>query len=195
MVMMAKPLETAIVNARNRQRTQGIDETEVVYLTPQGQRLDHSVVKRLSQSAGVILLCGRYEGIDERVIMRQVDTEVSIGDYVLSGGELAAMVVIDSVVRLIPGTLGDPESAVEESFVNGLLDYPHYTRPEQYCDSRVPDILLSGNHAQIRRWRLQQALGKTWLRRPDLLKLKVMQGSITEEEEMLLDAFKKSCKN
>ncbi len=193
MVMMAKPLETAIMNARDRQRTLGIDKTEVVYLTPQGQRFNHRMAERLSQSQGVILLCGRYEGIDERVITRQVDAEISIGDYVVSGGELAAMVVIDSVVRLIPGTLGDPESAEQESFVNGLLDYPHYTRPEQYCDSRVPEVLLSGNHAQIRRWRLQQALGKTWLKRPDLLELKEMQG-MTEEETMLLDAFKRSCK-
>ncbi|SEM67697.1 tRNA (guanosine(37)-N1)-methyltransferase TrmD [Nitrosomonas marina] len=193
MVMMAKPLEEAIISARKRQQMLGIEKTEVIYMTPQGRRLDHREVKRLSLSPGIILLCGRYEGIDERVIHRQVDTEVSIGDYVLSGGELAAMVVIDSVVRLIPGTLGEPESAAQESFVNGLLDYPHYTRPEQYCESSVPDVLLSGNHALIRRWRLQQALGKTWLKRPDLLKLKEKKG-ITEEEKTLLEEFKKNCK-
>ncbi|MCP5244105.1 MAG: tRNA (guanosine(37)-N1)-methyltransferase TrmD [Burkholderiales bacterium] len=193
MVMMAKPLEEAIISARQRQQSLGIEKTEVIYLTPQGRRLDHHEAKRLSLSPGIILLCGRYEGIDERVINRQVDTEISIGDYVLSGGELAAMVVIDSVVRLIPGTLGDPESAAQESFVNGLLDYPHYTRPEQYCDSSVPEVLLSGNHALIRRWRLQQALGKTWLKRPDLLELKEKTG-ITEEEKTLLEEFKKTCK-
>ncbi|PTN10881.1 tRNA (guanosine(37)-N1)-methyltransferase TrmD [Nitrosomonas aestuarii] len=194
MVMMAKPLEDAIVNARKRQQALGIDNTEVIYMSPQGQRLDHKMVERLSQSPGIILLCGRYEGIDERLISRQVDTEISIGDYVLSGGELAAMVLIDSIIRLIPGTLGDPESATQDSFVNGLLDYPHYTRPENYYDSRVPEVLLSGNHANIRRWRLQQALGKTWLKRPDLIKLKETQG-ITKEEENLLEEFKKSCKD
>ncbi len=194
MVMMAKPLEDAIINARKRQQTLGIDNTEVIYMSPQGQRLDHKMVERLSQSPGIILLCGRYEGIDERLISRQVDTEISIGDYVLSGGELAAMVLIDSIIRLIPGTLGDPESATQDSFVNGLLDYPHYTRPENYYDNRVPEVLLSGNHANIRRWRLQQALGKTWLKRPDLIKLKETQG-ITKEEEDLLEEFKKSCKD
>lgn len=194
MVMMAKPLEQAIISARKRQQSAGIDKTEVIYLSPQGERLDHTMVKRLSALPGIILLCGRYEGIDERLINRQVDTEISIGDYVLSGGELAAMVIIDSVTRLIPGTLGDPESAHQDSFVNGLLDYPHYTRPEKYCDSGVPEVLLSGNHADIRRWRLQQALGKTWLKRPDLLKLKEAQG-ITKEEETLLEEFKKTSKN
>ncbi|MBX3630524.1 MAG: tRNA (guanosine(37)-N1)-methyltransferase TrmD [Nitrosomonas sp.] len=194
MVMKAQPLEDAIVNAKKRQQQIGIAKPEVIYLSPQGQRLDHQLVTRLSKSSGVIMLCGRYEGVDERLIIRQVDTEISIGDYVLSGGELAAMVLIDSIVRLIPGTLGDPESASQDSFANGLLDYPHYTRPKKYYGGNVPEILLSGNHANIRRWRLRQALGKTWLKRPDLLELKVTQG-MTEEEENLLEEFKEACKD
>jgi len=192
MVMKAQPLEEAIVSAKNRQRHLGIDRPEVIYLSPQGKRLDHQRVTRLSQSDGIILLCGRYEGIDERLIESQVDTEISIGDYVLSGGELGAMVLIDCIIRLIPGALGDPESASQDSFVNGILDHPHYTRPESYFGNNVPDVLLSGNHANIRRWRLQQALGKTWLKRPDLLEQKVLQASMTEEEETLLNEFKKS---
>jgi len=194
MVMKVQPLEDAIVSAKKRQQLTGISNSEVIYLTPQGQRLDHQLVDRLSKSSGIILLCGRYEGIDERLISRQVDTEISIGDYVLSGGELAAMVLIDSIIRLIPGTLGDPESASQDSFVNGLLDYPHFTRPENYYGSSVPEILLTGNHANIRRWRLQQALGKTWLKRPDLFEIKTMQG-MTEEEEMLFEEFKKTCED
>lgn len=194
MVMKAQPLEDAIISARKRQQQIGIAKPEVIYLSPQGQRLNHQMAARLSKTPGIIMLCGRYEGIDERLIIRQVDTEISIGDYVLSGGELAAMVLIDSIVRLIPGTLGDPESASQDSFASGLLDYPHYTRPEEYYDNTVPEVLLSGNHANIRRWRLQQALGKTWLKRPDLLELRMMQG-MTEEEKILLEEFKKACKD
>lgn len=193
MVMMAQPLEDAIIQAKTRQITLGIEKTKLIYLTPQGKPLDHEMVKQLSILPGLILLCGRYEGIDERLIVRQVDMEVSIGDYVVSGGELAAMVLIDCVVRQIPGTLGDPESASQDSFVNGLLDYPHYTRPELYKGNYVPEILMSGNHANIRRWRLQQALGRTWLKRPDLFELKFAQGMTIEEEE-LLEEFKQSCK-
>lgn len=194
MVMKAQPLEDAIISARKRQQQTGIEKPEVVYLSPQGQRLDHQLAARFSKSSGIIMLCGRYEGIDERLIMRQVDTEVSIGDYVLSGGELAAMVLIDSIVRLIPGTLGDPESASQDSFASGLLDHPHYTRPEEYNGITAPEVLLSGNHANIRRWRLQQALGRTWLKRPDLLKLRMVQG-MTEEERILLEEFKIACKD
>ncbi len=194
MVMLAKPLEDAIIQAKKRQQSFGIENTEVIYMSPQGCRFDHHMADRLSKLPGIILLCGRYEGIDERLIDRQVDSEISIGDYVMSGGELAAMVVIDSVTRLLPGTLGDPESAVQDSFVNGLLDYPHYTRPVKYRNCEVPDVLLSGNHANIRRWRLQQALGRTWLKRPDLLKLKAAKG-MTAEEESLLQEFKKSCED
>lgn len=193
MVMMAQPLEDAIMQAKIRQHAGGIEKPAVVYLTPQGNRLNHNRVCELSGLPGIILLCGRYEGIDERLINRQVDMEISIGDYVVSGGELAAMVLIDCIVRQIPGTLGDPESANQDSFVEGLLDYPHYTRPEIYQDDRVPEILMSGNHAHIRRWRLQQALGRTWLKRPDLFALKFANG-MTVEEEQLLEEFKQSCK-
>lgn len=193
MVMMAQPLEDAIMQAKIRQHAGGIEKPAVVYLTPQGNRLNHNRACELSGLPGIILLCGRYEGIDERLINRQVDMEISIGDYVVSGGELAAMVLIDCIVRQIPGTLGDPESANQDSFVEGLLDYPHYTRPEIYQDDRVPEILMSGNHAHIRRWRLQQALGRTWLKRPDLFALKFANG-MTVEEEQLLEEFKQSCK-
>lgn len=193
MVMLAQPLEDAIIAAKARQSARAVSDTTVVYLSPQGDRLNHERVVQLSKSPGLILLCGRYEGIDERLIQRQVDIEVSIGDYVLSGGELAAMVLIDSVLRQIPGTLGDQESAKQDSFVNGLLDFPHYTRPEGYHGSDVPNILMSGHHAKINRWRLQQALGRTWLKRPDLLALKKASG-LTKEEEVLLEEFKQSCK-
>lgn len=193
MVMMAQPLEDAIIQAKARQLTIGIEEPKVAYLSPQGKRLDHNLVKQFSDSPGLILLCGRYEGIDERLIVRQVDMEISIGDYVVSGGELAAMVLIDCIVRQIPGTLGDPESANQDSYVDGLLEYPHYTRPEIYKGLNVPRVLVSGNHAHIRRWRLQQALGRTWLRRPDLFKLKFAYG-MTIEEENLLEEFKQFCK-
>ena len=152
------------------------------------------MIEELADQPRLILLCGRYEGIDERLIDRQVDMEISIGDYVVSGGELAAMVLIDCIIRQIPGALGDPESANQDSFVAGLLDYPHYTRPEVYQGNRVPEILLSGNHAHIRRWRLQQALGRTWLKRPDLFVSKFAQG-MTAEEEKLLEEFKQSCKS
>ncbi|MBS0300310.1 MAG: tRNA (guanosine(37)-N1)-methyltransferase TrmD [Proteobacteria bacterium] len=194
MVMMAQPLEDAILQAKARQNVLGIEKPTVVYLTPQGKRLDHSLVTQLSALPGLILLCGRYEGIDERLINRQVDIEISIGDYVVSGGELAAMVLIDCIVRQIPGALGDPESANQDSFVAGLLDYPHYTRPEVYQGNHVPEILMSGNHAHIRRWRLQQAIGRTWLKRPDLFESKFAQG-MTLEEEKLLEEFKQSCKS
>lgn len=194
MVMMAQPLEGAIIQAKARQNALGLEKPTVVYLTPQGKRLDHAMVTQLSELPGLILLCGRYEGIDERLINRQVDREISIGDYVVSGGELAAMVLIDCIVRQIPGTLGDPESANQDSFVEGLLDYPHYTRPEIYEGNQVPEILMSGNHAHIRRWRLQQAIGRTWLKRPDLFELKFAHG-MTSEEEKLFEEFKQSCKS
>lgn len=194
MVMMAQPLEDAILQAKARQKASGLEESTVAYLTPQGKRLDHAMVTQLSELPGLILLCGRYEGIDERLINRQVDREISIGDYVVSGGELAAMVLIDCIVRQIPGTLGDPQSAHQDSFVEGLLDYPHYTRPEIYQGDHVPEILMSGNHAHIRRWRLQQAIGRTWLKRPDLFELKFAQG-MTSEEERLFEEFKQSCKS
>lgn len=192
MLMLAQPLEKAVGAARDRQAARGASRTRVIYLSPQGRLLNHSVVMKLLEEPALVLLAGRYEGVDERLIARQVDDEVSIGDYVLSGGELAAMVLIDCLVRQMPGVLGDSESASQESFVEGLLDYPHYTRPEVYCESRVPEVLRSGNHASIRRWRLQQSLGRTWLRRPDLLAKKVERG-LTNEERALLEEFKKNC--
>ncbi len=162
---------------------------KVIYLSPQGQKLDHRKVMELAGRKAVTLLCGRYEGVDERLIRRRVDEELSLGDYVLSGGELAAMAVIDAVVRQIPGALGGEQSAVEESFVEGLLDGPQYTRPEEYAGEKVPEILLSGHHENIRRWRLQQALGRTWLRRPDLLAAR----KLSEEERTLLEEFQREC--
>ncbi|HEX6829203.1 MAG TPA: tRNA (guanosine(37)-N1)-methyltransferase TrmD, partial [Burkholderiales bacterium] len=154
MVMLARPLERAILAARARQAQAGVAGTRVIYLSPQGRLLDHSVVARLARLPGMVLLAGRYEGVDERLLRRQVDEELSIGDYVLSGGELPAMVLMDAVVRQLPGVLGDPESASQDSFVNGLLDCPHFTRPEVYEGEAVPAVLLSGHHAEIARWRL-----------------------------------------
>jgi tRNA (guanine37-N1)-methyltransferase len=188
MVMLAEPLEKTILAARARQMANGVDATKVIYLSPQGRPLNQTLVAEFGESAGLVLLAGRYEGVDERLIERQVDYEISIGDYVLSGGELAAMVLIDCLVRQMPGALGDPESARHESFVRGLLDFPHYTRPEVYHGNVVPEVLLSGNHARIERWRLQQSLGRTWLRRPDLLALKIECG-LTGEEKKLLEEF------
>jgi len=185
MVMQIEPLEAAILSAKARQHSAGVAKSHVVYLSPQGRRLDHECVVELSQRSGLILLCGRYEGVDERLIQRQVDEEISIGDYVLSGGELPAMVLMDSVIRLLPGALNDAQSACEDSFVNGLLDCPHYTRPEEYQGMWVPDVLLSGNHALIAKWRLKQSLGRTWQRRPELL-----QGrSLTKQESRLLAEY------
>ncbi len=169
MVMMAGPLEKSVDAATARQRSCGVKRSMVVYLTPQGEPLAQARVSALSQEAGLILLAGRYEGVDERLIERRVDVELSIGDYVLSGGELPAMVLMDAIVRRLPGVLGDAQSAVQDSFEEGLLECPQYTRPEVYAGVAVPSVLMSGNHAQIERWRLKQSLGRTWQRRPDLL--------------------------
>ena len=187
MVMLAEPLEKALQAARDRQLQQTGQRPKVVYLSPQGQPLTHSLVMQLKAEPGLVLLAGRYEGIDERVIQRQVDLEVSIGDYVLSGGELGAMVLMDAIVRQLPGVLNDAGSAEQDSFVDGLLDCPHYTRPEVYEGISVPDVLLSGNHAEINRWRLKQALGRTWQRRPELLASR----QLTKEESRLLASFQK----
>jgi len=184
MVMLAEPLEKALDAARDA------GGGKVIYLSPQGRRLDHEKVMELAGRKAVTLLCGRYEGVDERLIRRRVDEELSLGDYVLSGGELAAMAVIDAVVRQIPGALGGEQSAAEESFVQGLLDSPQYTRPEEYAGEKVPEVLLSGHHENIRRWRLQQALGRTWLRRPDLLAAR----KLSEEERTLLEEFQRECR-
>jgi len=189
MVMMAEPLGRALAAARSRQRSAGVKHSRVIHLSPQGKVLTHERVKAFAAEQGLVLLCGRYEGVDERVIAREVDEEISIGDYVLSGGELAAMVVIDAIVRQLPGALGDAESAAQDSFVSGLLDHPHYTRPEVYADQPVPPVLMSGNHAEIERWRLKQALGRTWQRRPELLE----QRTLSEDERKLLAEFQQEC--
>jgi tRNA (guanine37-N1)-methyltransferase len=169
MVMLVEPLERAIVAARTRQREAAINRSQVICLTPQGKLLDHAKVMQLASERGLILVAGRYEGIDERLLERQVDEEISVGNYVVSGGELPAMLLIDAVVRQMPGVLHADESAKQDSFVNGLLDCPHYTRPEVYESLGVPQVLMSGHHADIERWRRKQALGRTWRRRPDLL--------------------------
>lgn len=184
MVMMPEPLEKAITEARDWAGEQGGAVT-VVYLSPQGRVLDQAGVTHLGARGNLVLVAGRYEGIDERVIERMVDEEWSIGDYVLSGGELPALVLMDAVIRLIPGVLGDKDSAEQDSFSDGLLDCPHYTRPEVFEGDRVPSVLLGGNHELIRRWRLQQSLGRTWQRRPDLLEGRVL----SQEEEILLNEF------
>lgn len=185
MVMQIEPLAQSIAAAKERQAQAGAERSHVIYLSPQGRPLTHAKAAELSQQAGLILLCGRYEGVDERLIQREVDEEISIGDYVLSGGELPAMVLMDAVVRLLPGVLNDAQSAYEDSFVDGLLDCPHYTRPEDYQGMRVPDVLLSGNHALIAKWRLKQALGRTMQRRPDLLQGRVL----TKQESRLLAEY------
>ena len=181
MVMLADPLEKA-VNA-----AQAAGGARVLYLSPQGPVLDHKKVIALSGEARLILLCGRYEGIDERLFSRVVDEEVSIGDYVLSGGELAAMVLIDACVRQLPGVLNDEGSAAQDSFSAGLLEGPQYTRPELYQGEAVPSVLLSGNHADIARWRLKQAVGRTWLRRPELLESR----GLSQTEKSLLEEFRR----
>ena len=179
MVMKADKLLSAVRAAK--QHNTGL----VVYLSPQGRPLDQVMVSEFVKQSGLILMCGRYEGIDERVIASVVDIECSIGDYVLSGGELAAMVMIDAITRLLPGALGHQESAAQDSFYEGLLDFPHYTRPEVLEGLEVPAVLKSGNHSDIARWRKKQALGRTWQRRPDLLAKKVL----TKIEQQLLDEY------
>ncbi|BCG26710.1 tRNA (guanine-N(1)-)-methyltransferase [Pseudomonas tohonis] len=180
MVMKIQPLERALAAAK----ASAGEQAKVIYLSPQGRQLKQEAVRELVQSESLILIAGRYEGIDERFIEEHVDEEWSIGDYVLSGGELPAMVLIDAVTRLLPGALGHADSAEEDSFTDGLLDCPHYTRPEVYADKRVPDVLLSGNHEHIRRWRLQQSLGRTWERRADLLDSRSLSG---EEKKLLAE--------
>ena len=169
MVMMVEPLRSAISEARQWLEDEGCKTVKVVYLSPQGRVFNQQAVQAFSTIEGLILLAGRYEGVDERLITLEVDEEWSIGDYVLSGGELPAMVMVDALIRQIPGALGHEDSAQQDSFAEGLLDCPHYTRPEEYQGYRVPEVLLSGNHEKIRLWRLRQAMGRTLERRPDLL--------------------------
>jgi len=182
MVMMVPPLRDTLRAVRA-----AAPASRVVYLSPQGRPLDQAAVMEIAARPGVILLAGRYEGVDQRLIDSEVDEEWSIGDYVLSGGELAAMVVMDAVTRLLPGVLGHELSAEQDSFMAGLLDHPHYTRPEEIDGQRVPAVLLQGDHEAIRRWRLKQALGRTWLERPDLLQ----DLALTREQQVLLDEFKR----
>ena len=181
MVMMPEPLTQALAAARKSVAK----SAKTVYLSPQGRKLDQGGLQELANEDALILLAGRYEGVDERLIEREIDEEWSIGDYVISGGELAAMVVIDGLSRLLPGVLGHQQSAEQDSFAQGLLDCPHYTRPEVYGEEVVPDVLLSGNHGAIRRWRLKQALGRTYVRRPDLLDSR----ELSDEEKTLLAEF------
>ena len=186
MVMMPEPLELAIAAAKASASARGVD-APVLYLSPQGRRLDEVGVRELAARPGVILLCGRYEGVDERVLQRRVDEEWSIGDYVLSGGELPAMVLMDAVCRRIPGVLGRQESAEQDSFAAGLLDCPHYTRPENYQGVQVPPVLLSGDHAAIQRWRWKESLRRTLLRRPELLE----SAPLNREQRRLLDELRR----
>ncbi len=180
MLMKVQPLEDAIAAMRQQNR-----DAPLVYLSPQGRLIDQQLLARQAERGAVAFLCGRYEGIDERLIEREVDEEWSLGDYVISGGELAAMVCIDAMTRLLPGALGDDESAQRDSFSDGLLDCPHYTRPEDYRGDRVPGVLMNGNHREIETWRERQALGRTWLRRPELLD----KIELDARQQALLDEF------
>lgn len=182
MLMMVQPLRDAILAAK----AEAGEGVKVIYLSPQGRKLEQAGVKELSQNDKIILVCGRYEGIDERLIQTEIDEEWSVGDYVLTGGELPAMTLIDAVARFIPGVLGKQASAEEDSFAEGLLDCPHYTRPENLDGLTVPPVLMSGNHEEIRKWRLKQSLERTWLRRPELLE----KLALTDEQRKLLKQIK-----
>jgi tRNA (guanine37-N1)-methyltransferase len=190
MVMLAEPLAKALAAARGAQRSEGLAATRTIHLSPSGMPLTHRRVAELAAAAeetGYLLLAGRYEGIDERLVGREVDEEIAIGDFVVSGGELPALMLIDAIVRQRPGVLNDAESAVQDSFVTGLLDCPHYTRPERFEGKSVPDVLLSGHHAAIRRWRLMQQLGRTFERRPDLLR----ERTLNSDEAALLAEYRR----
>jgi tRNA (guanine37-N1)-methyltransferase len=182
MVMLAEPLEQAIQAAKARQIVAGVAKPKVIHMSPSGKPLTHEIVMDLASEQGLVVLASRYEGVDQRLLDRLVDEEYSIGDYVLSGGELPAMVLMDAIVRQLPGALGDADSAIEDSFVDGLLDCPHYTRPEEYAGTKVPDVLTSGNHAKIKQWRLKMSLKRTRDQRPDLLAVR----SLSKEESRLL---------
>tara|TARA_A100001388_G_C28760466_1_gene497486 strand:- start:1017 stop:1754 length:738 start_codon:yes stop_codon:yes gene_type:complete len=186
MLMKVEPLRASIADARKKLRT-----APVVYLSPQGELLTQSLAQELAELPELILVCGRYEGIDERVVELDIDREVSLGDFVLSGGEPAAIAMCDAIGRLVPGVLGHVDSAAKDSFSDGLLDCPHYTRPEDIVNSRVPDVLLSGNHGDIAQWRRKQALGRTWLRRPEILE----QKELSDEDQLLLDEFIRESKS
>ncbi|ACL33425.1 tRNA (guanosine(37)-N1)-methyltransferase TrmD [Glaesserella parasuis] len=191
MLMMVQPLRDAIREAKATACKEDGVEAKVIYLSPQGRKLDQAGVQTLATNQKLILVCGRYEGIDERLIQTEIDEEWSIGDYVLTGGELPAMTLIDAVARFIPGVLGKQTSALEDSFAEGLLDCPHYTRPEVLDGLPVPQVLMSGHHEQIRKWRLEQSLKRTWLRRPELLD----SLALTDEQRVLLNNIKKRHKS
>lgn len=191
MLMMVQPLRDAIREAKATACKEDGVEAKVIYLSPQGRKLDQAGVQTLAINQKLILVCGRYEGIDERLIQTEIDEEWSIGDYVLTGGELPAMTLIDAVARFIPGVLGKQTSALEDSFAEGLLDCPHYTRPEVLDGLPVPQVLMSGHHEQIRKWRLEQSLERTWLRRPELLD----SLALTDEQRVLLNNIKKRHKS
>ncbi len=186
MVMMAEPLAKALRAARQRQQSCGLRRSRMIYLSPQGRPLTQRIVEELGQYEGLVMLAGRYEGVDERLLIAEIEDEISIGDYVLSGGELPAMVLMDALIRRMPGALNDAESAQQDSFANGLLDCPQYTRPEIYEHDAVPPVLLSGHHAQIVRWRMKQSLGRTWCRRPELL----ANMALSAEQAALLEEYK-----
>ncbi len=192
MVMMAAPLEAAITSAKARQQEAGWPAPRTVYLSPQGAPLNHRKAVQLAAEPGLVLLCGRYEAVDQRLIDRCVDEEISLGDFVLSGGELPAMALMDAVIRLLPGVLNDDASAVEDSFVNGLLDCPHYTRPEVYEGVPVPAVLLGGHHGDIAQWRREQALKATQNKRPELLNRARDEGLLSKADEAALKKVEKA---
>lgn len=189
MVMMAKPLEASLLAAKRRQVELGLNPPHVIYMSPQGKPLTHARVMELRQLSGIVLLCGRYEAVDQRLLDRCVDEEISLGDFVLSGGELPAMALMDAVIRQLPGVLNDEGSALEDSFVNGLLDCPHYTRPELYEGESVPEVLMSGNHALIAKWRREQSLKSTFLKRPELIVAAREAGQLSRADEKFLSSL------
>lgn len=194
MVMKIEPLELALHDATAVQANLGVKTPLCVYLSPQGQRANQNLVNNLAKQAGIIFVCGRYEGVDERFIQRNVDLEISVGDFVVSGGELPAMLLLDAIIRQIPGVLGNQESVTNDSFMNGLLDYPHYTHPREYNGDNVPEVLLSGNHKEIEKWRLQMSLLCTLQKRPDLLEnrtLTKIESGLLEEAKQQFATFKK----
>jgi tRNA (guanine37-N1)-methyltransferase len=190
MVMLAKPLELALGAAKARQQQAGLPAPRVVFMSPQGRQLTHGRVMELRDEPGLVLLCGRYEAVDQRLLDRVVDEEISLGDFVLSGGELPAMALMDAVIRQLPGVLNTDASAVEDSFVNGLLDAPHYTRPEVYEGVAVPPVLLGGHHAEIQKWRRERMLEASARKRPDLIEKARAEGLLTRRDEVFLSSLK-----
>jgi tRNA (guanine37-N1)-methyltransferase len=189
MVMLAKPLQQTLQAAKQRQLDMNLAAPRVVYLSPQGKPLTHQRVMQFAEDSGVVLLCGRYEAIDQRLLDSHVDEEISLGDFVLSGGELPAMALMDAVIRQLPGVLNDGSSAVEDSFVNGLLDCPHYTRPEEYEGVAVPPVLMGGHHAEIVKWRRERALEATAKKRPDLIAKARQDGLLSKADEKFLSSL------